>query len=119
MDWEKNWQNSKKHLDKFWVMWYSRNIGADMETKKQYNDYCGICACPFCGEIPSESFVEYTEGCPFVKCGNEYCEAFEFIPVTLATWNSRPIESGLSIKISELEAHIAALEEAAEIEEGE
>ena len=66
--------------------------------------------CPFCGggNIHEEKKVDLVY-CR--ECGCEFHTDLE------GSWNTRPIEDKLNARIAELEAHIAALEEAAEIEE--
>ena len=57
--------------------------------------------CPFCGEP-----VEFNKFAEKVVC--EDCGATIYSDY----WNTRPIEDALNARIAELEAHIAALEEA-------
>jgi len=63
--------------------------------------------CPFCGgtKICTEKGINLN------YCDNCSAES------NVEHWNNRPIEDALNARIAELEAHIAALEEAAEIEE--
>ena len=61
-------------------------------------------SCPFCGReqhlCPEE--IPYTG--QLHECGS--CNVISY------DWNTRPIEDALNARIAELEAHIAALEEA-------
>jgi len=63
--------------------------------------------CPFCGSAD----IRTEPGINLNYCDKCSAEA------NIEHWNTRPIEDALNKRIAELEAHIAALEEAAEIEE--
>ena len=68
--------------------------------------------CPWCGH---EAKAKVVDGETLYNCLNIDCPTGHWTP--LKVWNNRPIEDALNKRIAELEAHIAALEEAAEIEE--
>ena len=71
--------------------------------------------CPFCGS-PAYSYHDNCIDFAGVKCDLGGCVCADIL-ITENNWNTRPIEDALNKRIAELEAHIAALEEAAEIEE--
>ena len=74
--------------------------------------------CPFCGGMPKVN--DWTlKGITDKRCfcDNEKCPVYLSKTIAIDDWNTRPIEDALNARIAELEAHIAALEEAAEIEE--
>ena len=73
-------------------------------------------ACPFCGS--SNTTLDYYEiSCPQELGTIVVCNDCGASAKSIVDWNTRPIEDALNARIAELEAHIAALEEAAEIEE--
>ena len=66
--------------------------------------------CPFCGS-PAYSYHDNCIDFAGVKCDLGGCVCADIL-ITENNWNTRPIEDALNKRIAELEAHIAALEEA-------
>ena len=66
--------------------------------------------CPFCGS-PAYSYHDNCIDFAGVKCNLGGCVCADIL-ITENNWNTRPIEDALNKRIAELEAHIAALEEA-------
>ena len=97
---------------------YLDENGNEYQEEKPEQERGELKPCPFCGEMPKVN--DWTlKGITDKRCfcDNEKCPVYLSKTIAIDDWNTRPIEDALNARIAELEAHIAALEEAAEIEE--